>query len=510
MENPSEKPAALASLAEPQRIGRYTVIKTLGRGGMGEVLKAVDDDKNRYVAIKVLDPAVVEDPEVLKRFEREARSAMALDHPSIAKMYGMEHDKRGQPFIVMEFIDGVPLDKYLQTAEDPPYSQLVDFVIQTARGLESAHRRSIIHRDVKPSNLIVMNDLRIRIIDFGLAKSLWDRSVVTATGIVVGTPRYISPEQALGRTVDHRSDIYSLGATFYELVTRQTPFDGDTAMGIMLKHINAPLLPPYMINPKVPGDVNEIICRMMAKDPKDRYQDYEPLIRDLEAAKIHRLAKERRIDENDPLDVANTVAEAPKTVLINQPARSPYMSEGLVDVDFSELPSVKPHKSPARMLAFSAVGVLLVLGAVFALMQTEEQPDQPSSWLGERIRTLMQDDQAPATPAPADLAAKDREMVNLTLQRMQATVQQIIEYRKRPRNTGAFPTIRQLRGEGVLTIDQTQDAWQNDFVVSSANGGTLTAPGRSQDDTADDFVMTLTGEVLQSPTALTPEDFAQK
>jgi len=295
----------MAPLAEQREIGRFKIDYILGRGGMGEVYKAFDPQSNRSVAIKILDTRGYEDADTLKRFEREAQAALVLDHPNIARFYGLEHDAQGRPIIVMEYINGRGLDQLLDLEPDMLFSTRVDYIIQTARGLENAYRRSIIHRDIKPGNLLIDGSGMLKIIDFGLAKSMWDNSNLTSSGLVVGTPRYISPEQGMGRNVDHRSDIYSLGATFYELVTGRTPFEGDTPLAIMMKHINSPLVPPYMINPKVPGDVSEIITKMMQKEPNQRYQDYEPLIRDLESAKIHRLAKERR--SHGELSGMNTV-----------------------------------------------------------------------------------------------------------------------------------------------------------------------------------------------------------
>ena len=267
-----------------RRIGRFIIEYMIGRGGMGEVYKAWDPENNRCVALKILDVKGYEDPDTLKRFQRESQAALVLDHPNIARFYGAEKDEQGHPIIAMDYIDGTGLDVVLDERPDIPFSQLVDYVVQTARGLENAYRRSIIHRDIKPGNLLIDKDGNVKIIDFGLAKSMWDNSALTGSGLVVGTPRYISPEQGMGRNVDHRSDIYSLGATFYELVTRRTPFEGDTPLAIMMKHISSPLVPPYMVNPQVPADISEIIMKMMAKDPNHRYQDYEPLIRDLESA----------------------------------------------------------------------------------------------------------------------------------------------------------------------------------------------------------------------------------
>lgn len=505
-DNPQEQPAGLVGLPKPRMIGRYTVVKTLGRGGMGQVFKALDSERNRFVALKILDEHSSDDPEVLKRFEREARSAITLDHPNIAKMYGIEYDAHREPFITMEFIDGEALDQFLDKRTDLAFSQIVDFIIQAARGLEAAARRSIIHRDIKPANLLVTATLQIRIIDFGLAKSMWESSFITGSGMVVGTPRYISPEQALGKTVDHRSDIYSLGATFYELVTRQTPFDGDTAMAIMLKHINAQLVPPYMINPKVPGDVNEIICKMMAKDPADRYQDYEPLIRDLESAKIHRLAKERRASDADLPAVA--VAQENDTLVR---AKSPYVSEGIVDVQFDEDAHAVPAHSRSRMILYSLLGIAILGVAAFGLMQAKGRSGEPTgrTIIGQLIANMLGENEKPVGPTPEERAAKDLEKLNFTIQRMQATVDAITEYRKQPGTRGAIPRIVDLRSKNVLSIDDTRDGWGNDFSVNRGTGQ-LIAPGRDGlENTPDDFVMSLSGTMIKRPQPLTAADFPE-
>lgn len=506
----SDKIPGLAEAGGFRSIGRYSVVKMLGRGGMGEVCKAVDVERNCYVAIKTLDPDASRDADVLKRFEREARSAMTLDHPNVARMFGLEYDTKGQPFIVMEFIDGDPLDRHIKNHPELSYSQICDYMIQVARGLEAAHRRSIIHRDIKPANLVITPGNIAKIIDFGLAKSMWEKTMVTASGMVVGTPRYISPEQALGRTVDHRSDIYSLGATFYELVTRQCPFDGDTAMAIMMKHINAPLIAPYMINPQVPSDVNEIIVRMLEKDQGARYQDYEPLIRDLEAAKIHRLAKERRT----PLVGDDGITRTSDTAILGEggttPRGSSYLTEGLVHVTFDDLDHAeKPSKTNAMLLTL--LGVLILGGALAALFsqQTPASAEKKSP-LGKAVSNLFAANRKPAEkePTPEELAQAEADLFSQTRERIDVVLQKVIEYRK-SHSTGGTPTIRQLRGAGVLSPEESQDAWGNDFIISSAHDGVLIAPGPdSHEGTKDDFIISLSGVEENMPQPRTAEEFA--
>jgi serine/threonine protein kinase len=497
-------------------IRHYEVICTIGRGGMGEVLKALDAKTGRYIAIKVLDAEAYRDEDLLRRFEREAHSALTLDHPNIAKFYGMEMDEEGRPIIIMEFIEGLPMDQWLKLNYDPPFSLIVDFAIQAARGLENAYRRSIIHRDIKPSNLIVTPEQVVKIIDFGLAKSLWDNSALTSTGMVVGTPRYISPEQAASRSVDHRSDIYSLGATLYELLTRQVPFDGDTPLAIIMKHSTSPLVPPYLINPRVPSDINEIVIRMMAKDPKERYQDYEPLIRDLESAKIHRMAKERRMAGHDGmLAETQAVDYAAQTMIESNGEVSPtyrsrpssYLSQGLVNVSY-DLPEA-PAKSRATVILLTISGLLVVgidVAGLLAPKQVEGQ--KQSSWLSQRIAAVLgKNPTTKKSSSPADIAKDDAEKVRLTQSRMEALVSRILEQRAAQPNKS--PGIRSMRDSGVVTRDETQDAWGNDFYIleTGTSGGNLISKGRDgEEKTSDDFRFSLDGTSRTIPEPLKEED----
>jgi serine/threonine protein kinase len=495
-------------------IGRYNIERQLGRGGMGEVLKGFDPVSLKHVAIKILDAEAYRDDEILRRFEREAQSALTLDHPNVARFFGMEYDEENRPFLVMEFIDGHPLDKWMKNNLDAPFSRIVDFAIQAARGLENAYHRSIIHRDIKPSNLIITPELNLKIIDFGLAKSLWDTSTITSTGMVVGTPRYISPEQGMGRSVDHRSDIYSLGATLYELLTRQPPYDGDTPLAIMMKHINTPLVPPYLVNPKIPGDVNEIVLKMMAKDPKERYQDYEPLIRDMESAKIHRLSKERRsaemehfagnaatvmVDGSNNNDGATTPASRPAS----------YLSEGLVNVSYTG-PEEQP-RSRASMVILSVAGLILVVLALAALfVPRNHEGEKSSNPISRKFASWMKKDKGtdkPAGTSPEERAREDADKIRQTQSRMEAVVSKVLQ------GQAVAPekqvTIRELRNSGGMSDEDTMDAWGHDLtIVHSGDGaGVLVSSGRDgEENTDDDVRYPLDGTGKTVPKALRAED----
>lgn len=488
-----------------RRIGRFMIDHLLGRGGMGEVYKAWDSVNDRSVALKILDIRGYEDPDTLRRFQRESEAALVLDHTNIARFYGAEKDDQGHPVIVMEYIRGRGLDTVLDEEPDLPFSLLVDFVIQTARGLENACRRSIIHRDIKPGNLLVDSEWHLKIIDFGLAKSMWDNTSLTSSGIVVGTPRYISPEQGMGRNVDHRSDIYSLGATFYELMTRQTPFEGDTPLSIMMKHISAPLVPPYLVNPRVPADISDVITKMMEKDPSHRYQDYEPLIRDLESAKIHRLAKERRT--TGQLSGMNTVI-LPENIIGGDGEHntgSSYLTEGLVNI---ELPaSEEQNSSHVKLVFLSLAGMAVLTFAAIFLTKPIYMNSGESSTLGKSIAGFFTKarQKIDNPPTQAEISRLDQQNINATRARMDAVVSRILKIRE-SKSAGGVSTIAQLRTAGIFTGDQTRDAWGNDFFITDSGGmGTLVAPGRDGlENTGDDFRLSLDGSEQIIPPALSP------
>jgi predicted Ser/Thr protein kinase len=272
-----------AGPAEPKRFGAYRVEETIGAGGMGVVYRAFDEALERPVALKTLLPALAADPEFVARFKREAQSAAALNHPNITQIYAIGQEGP-IPFFAMEMIHGKSLDALVRERGRLEPLEAARYVLQAAQGLRHAAQRQLIHRDIKPSNLMLTEDGTIKITDFGLAKAARSQTQLTATGEVLGSPGYISPEQAQGAAIDVRSDIYSLGATFYQLVTGRLPFEAPTPVAMILKHMSEPLRSPRALNPAVPYPIASIIQRMMAKRPGERFQDYDALARDLERA----------------------------------------------------------------------------------------------------------------------------------------------------------------------------------------------------------------------------------
>ena len=253
---------------------------------MGAVYKCKDQNLDRWVAVKVLHDRFAADDQYRARFQREAKTVASVAHPSITQVHAIGEepgDVTPRSFIVMEYVDGSSVDAMLRDRKPLDPRQSVRWIRDAALGLREAFHGKVIHRDIKPSNLIVNSNSQLKIVDFGLSKAIGSKNSLTDTGIVMGTPYYISPEQGRGRTVDHRSDIYSLGATLYHMLSGRPPFEGDSHISVIVAHVNE--TPPSVIerNPGVSEAISAVVDRMLAKDPNDRYADYDELIDDLDA-----------------------------------------------------------------------------------------------------------------------------------------------------------------------------------------------------------------------------------
>ncbi len=263
------------------QMGHYDIVAELGRGGMGVVYKGFESSLNRYVAIKVLADSLAHDESVKERFLREARSMAALNDSHIIQIYFIGDDA-GQAYFVMEFVEGEALSNVLKREGKLNIEQAAKIIHQTAQGLASAHDKGVIHRDIKPGNLMITSKGAVKIADFGIALVTHDFSKkLTSTGEFVGTPGYLSPEVCLGKPVDQRSDIFSLGIVLFEMLTGSMPFKDESPLGLMLEVVRADIPDVRQLNDKVDPDIARILVKMIAKEPTDRYQSCQELIADL-------------------------------------------------------------------------------------------------------------------------------------------------------------------------------------------------------------------------------------
>jgi serine/threonine-protein kinase len=354
-----------------QKLKQYRLIRKLGEGGMGVVYLAEDTDLQRKVAIKVLPKRFVSDAQSLTRFKREAHAAGKLNHDNIVGAYDAGEDA-GHHFYVMEYCEGEPLNVILKRQKSLALDKALDIVTQIAQGLKHAHDQGLIHRDIKPANVFITGAGVAKILDLGLTKELNDseNSFATQTGVALGTPHYISPEQAQGKQdIDGRTDIYSLGATYYHLITGQTPFFGATSALIMSKHINEQLPNPQDIREDAPDSVAHIIANMMAKNREDRYRNCGELLEDLERVRKGEEPSSQALD-------AQKTSIAARARTARKPGAGPQ-SDGSRRKRTGEPREIAPSAGDNKQTLYIAAGAtVLVVGVVIALMSQGQNHPQ--------------------------------------------------------------------------------------------------------------------------------------
>jgi serine/threonine protein kinase len=375
-------------------MGVYRILAVLGQGGMGVVYKAHDTSLDRFVAIKVLNPDLCRNQQFIERFEREAKACAALSHPNITHIYAID---RGKHYFVMEFVEGENLADLVKRTGPLAVQKAIEYTRQCARGLRAGAALGIIHRDIKPSNLLVSDESQVKITDFGLARAFVDRNPgLTSTGVVMGTPLFMSPEQGRGAQIDLRSDIYSLGATLFFMLYGCPPFEADSPIAIILKHINDMVTFPERKD--VPESVRALVLRMLEKDVTRRVADYDTLLTDLD-----------RVDRGEGL----AVTEAPKRVVVLQPRpntrKRSMFKVGKLSVARTNLKLGRKDKAVALLEEALADGdpALRVEAATLLVEIYEEQKDLDG--VRRMAEVILAEPQDPALSAYASWKLADIE-----------------------------------------------------------------------------------------------------
>ncbi len=346
----------------------YKIISKIGSGGMAEVYKAEQVSLGRLVAIKKLKSSLTSNPEMLERFFREGRSAANLQHENIVQVYQMG-EQDGDHYLVMEYVEGIDLKSLLKSYGALPWEVACLIIRQVARGLEFAHQRGYIHRDIKPGNIMLSSRGEVKIMDFGIVRKI--DSDLTQTGSFLGTPSYMSPEQLKGEGVSPRSDLFSLGVMLYELVSGEKPFKAENEASLVQKIINEKERPVRKINPLVPRRVQRIIKKLMKKNPQQRFSSAGELVQKLDKLlgeklisqadqEIARFLKEAQLSKDDktrPLEQAQPLKPSPKPVRLQKARSKKTKAQKIAQ---SEEPSEKDWLVKTFILMAVVLGIILI------------------------------------------------------------------------------------------------------------------------------------------------------
>ena len=335
---------------------RYELGDTLGYGGMSEVHHGHDVRLGREVAIKVLRADLARDPQFQERFRREAQNAAALNHPAIVAVYDTGEastDVGALPYIVMEYVEGRTLRDIVKTEGPMSQKRAMEVMADVCAALDFSHRHGIVHRDVKPANVMITKNGAVKVMDFGIARAMHDgQSAMTQTAAVIGTAQYLSPEQARGEAVDARSDVYAAGCVLYELITGEPPFTGDSPVAVAYQHVREDPKPPSSVNPAVTPELDAVVLKALAKGPANRYQSAAEMRSDL----VRTLSGQR---PSAPM----VMSEDERTQVMNTDRRQPQRYD-----EYAEEPDEDPRAKRRRRMIFAVVATLLVVGVILLIL----------------------------------------------------------------------------------------------------------------------------------------------
>ena len=397
----------MMTFASGENIGPYRIIEQLGQGGMATVYKAYHANLDRYVAMKVLHPAFKQDINFLKRFEREAKVVAKLDHPNIVPVYDFA-DHEGSSYLVMRFIEGETL-KARMTSGQMTLDETVYLVKKVGDALTYAHGQGVLHRDIKPSNIMLDNEGGVFVADYGLARIAQAGESTLSQDMMLGTPAYMSPEQARGeRDLDAGTDIYSLGVMLYELAVGRTPFTADTPYAVIHDHIYSPLPPPRTVNPNVPQPVEQVLLKALAKERQDRFESAADLAD----------AFGQAVDSLGDIDASMTptfvsvptVADAPAPLPVSDTETSPPIPTKVIPTEMLGMDATESQEEPKRktrwlLIAGGVVGVLLLCVALLALVSGLGEEDVEAA-AGDTAEDT-QSDVAAVDDGPSDEVGSD-------------------------------------------------------------------------------------------------------
>jgi serine/threonine-protein kinase len=420
--------------------GRYRIMRKLGTGGMANVYLAEDQELGRRVAIKILDDRHASDEQFIERFRREAKNAAGLSHPNIVSIYD-RGEAEGTYYIAMEYLDGRSLKELIVSRGPAPVHVAIDYARQILAAVRFAHRHGIVHRDIKPHNVLVDAEGRLKVTDFGIARA--GGSQMTEAGSIIGTAQYLSPEQAKGAPVDQTSDLYSVGVVLYELLTGVVPFTGDTPVEIAMKHLSAVPEPPSAKRSDIPRDLDLIVLRALAKDPAERYQSAEEMDADL--ARVQRGA------------AVSPATEEAATAIISRPAVTPTptaVTQVRQNIPYAPPAAYYDYDEPRRrafwpwLLAILFVGAAVV-GGYFLYHQVQ---DQLSGAKTVRVENYLQMREILAVGKIRELG-----LVPNVIRQPSATVPETYVFRQDPQpgaqlNKGNQVTIYSSLGKPQVTV----------------------------------------------------------